>query len=92
MERKNIHLDLTRELKKIDEHDSDVYSNYYWCSWYIHQRFNKVTGGPRFKRTNGDHPNYCITEIGHNTEKSHGDLKRFAVTLAPMKDHQPTLM
>ena len=28
----------------------------------------------------GDHPNYSIVEIGQNTEKSPGDLRRFAVT------------
>ena len=28
----------------------------------------------------GDNPNYNIIEIGQNTEKSLGDLKRFAVT------------
>ena len=31
-------------------------------------------------RTSGDYPNYSITEIGQNTEKSPGDLRRFAVT------------
>ena len=28
-----------------------------------------------------DHPNYVITKIGHNTEKSPGDLRRLAVRL-----------
>ena len=32
------------------------------------------------KRTSGDHPNYSIVEIGQNTEKSPGDLRRLAVT------------
>ena len=32
------------------------------------------------KRVNGDHPNYNIVEIGQNTEKSPGDLRRLAVT------------
>ena len=31
-------------------------------------------------RTRGDHPNYCVTEIGQNTKKSPGDLRRLAVT------------
>ena len=34
--------------------------------------------------------NYSIIEIGQNTEKSTGDLRRLAVTL--VKDHQSTLM
>ena len=30
-----------------------------------------------------DHPDYSITKIGHNTEKSPGDLRRLAVTQKP---------
>ena len=44
------------------------------------------------KRANGDHPNYCIIEIGQNIEKSPGDLRRHAVNKTPVKDHQLTLM
>ena len=40
----------------------------------------------------GDHPNYCIIEIGQNTEKSPEDLRRLAVIQTPVKDHQLTLM
>ena len=32
-----------------------------------------------------------IIENGQNTEKSPGDLRRFAVTQYPVKDHQLTL-
>ena len=39
-------------------------------------------------RTSGDHPNYYTIEIGQNTEKSPGDLRRLAVTQTPMKDSQ----
>ena len=42
--------------------------------------------------TSGDHPNYCIIEIGQNIEKSSGDLGRLAVTKTSVKDHQQTLM
>ena len=49
-------------------------------------------GGLRYKRTNGDYSNYCISDIGQNTEKSPGDLRRLAVTQASMKDHQLKLM
>ena len=31
-------------------------------------------------RTRGDHPNYDTIEIGQNTEKSPGDLRRLVVT------------
>ena len=43
-------------------------------------------------RTSGDHPNYYIIENGRNTEKSLGDLRRFAVTQTPVKNHQQTLL
>ena len=51
-----------------------------WCSWYSHQRIYKGTERLENKSTSGDHPNYSIIEIGQNTEKSPGDLKRLAVT------------
>ena len=62
------------------EHESDVFTNCNWCSLYSHQRINKETQGLANKRTSGDHPNYCIIEIGQNTEKSTGDLKSLIVT------------
>ena len=43
------------------------------------------------KSMSGDHPNYCIIEIGQNTGKSPGDLRRVAVTQTSVKDHQLTL-
>ena len=76
--------------EKTVEHESDVYTNYNWCSWYNYQRINKRTGGLGNK--SGNHPHYCIIEIGQNTERRPGDLKRFAVTQTPVKDHQLTLM
>ena len=91
-EKKDKYLDLTRERKKTVEHESDVYTNCIWCSWYSHQRIYKGTGGLGNKRMSGDHPNYCIIEIGQNSKKSPGDLRRFVVTQTPVKDHQLTLM
>ena len=52
----------------------------------------KETGRLGSWRTSGDHPNYYIIENGQNTEKSPGDLRRLAVTQAPVKNHQLTLM
>ena len=40
----------------------------------------------------GDHPNYYTSEIGQNTEKSPGDLRRLAVTQTSLKHHQLKLM
>ena len=52
----------------------------------------KVTGGLGNNRTSGDHPNYYIIEIGQNTEKSPGHLRRHSVTQTSVQDHQLTLM
>ena len=41
------------------------------------------TGGLVNKRKSGDHPN-----IGQNTEKSPGDLRKLAVTQTPVEKHQ----
>ena len=49
------------------------------------------TGGLENKMS-GDGPNYCIIKISQNTEKSPGDLRRFAVTQTSVKYHQLTLM
>ena len=43
-------------------------------------------------RTSGDHPNYSIAEIGQNSEKSPGDLRRLPVTQTPVSDHQLMLV
>ena len=39
-----------------------------------------------------DHPGYSIVEIGQNTERSLGELRRFAITQTPVKDHHLTLV
>ena len=74
------------------EHESDVYSNCNWFSWYSLQRINKETGGVENKRTRGDHPNFYMIEISQNTEKSPEDLMRLGITQTPLKDHQLRLM
>ena len=91
-EKKEKYLDLARELKKTVEHESDVYTNYNWCSWYSHLRIIKGAGGLENKRTSGDHPNYSIIKIGRYTEKSPGDFRTLAVTQTSVKDHQLTLI
>ena len=45
----------------------------------------KGTGGISNKRTSGETPNYSIGEIGQNTEKSRGDLRRLAVAQTSVK-------
>ena len=50
------------------------------------------TGRLGNKRTDVDHPDYSITKISQNTEKSPGDLMRLAITQTPEKNHQVTLV
>ena len=52
----------------------------------------KVTGKVGNRRMSRDRPNYSITKIDQNTEKSPGDLNRLAVSETPEKDHQLTLI
>ena len=52
----------------------------------------KETGRLENKWTSGGYPNYSIIKIGQNTEKSPGDLRRLAVSLTPLEDHQLTLL
>ena len=66
------------------EHESDGYTNCNYYSWYTHQRIGTRSGGLENKRKRGDYSNYCIVEIGQNTEKSPGDLRRL-VTQTPVK-------
>ena len=85
------YLELARELKKLWNMKVKIISIVIGTLG-SHQRIDKGTGGLGNKRTNGDHPNYCIIEIGQNTEKSPGDLRRLVVTKTPVKEYQLTLM
>ena len=75
-------------LEKTVEHKSDDYISSNWCSCYSHQRIGTRTGELGNNRTGGDYPNYSIVEIGQNTAKSPGDLRKLAVTETPVKNHQ----
>ena len=56
-------------------------------------RFGKGVGGRDENwRTNRNHPDYNIDEIGQNTEKSPGDLRSIVDTQTPLKDYQRTLV
>ena len=59
---------------KTVEYDSDGDTTCNWSARYNHREIGAGTGGLGNKRTNWDHPNYIIAEIGQNTEKSPGDL------------------
>ena len=90
-EKKDKYLNFTRKLKK-KLWNMNHNTNCNWSSWYSHQRIGTETGGLENMRTSGNHPNYCITEIDQNTEKSSGDLRRLIVTQTLVKDHQLTMI
>ena len=83
-EKRDKYLNFARELKKAVEYESDDYTNCNWWSWYTHQRIGIRTGWLGNNGTDGDCPNYGMVEIGQNTEKSPGDLRRLAVTQTPV--------
>ena len=74
------------------EPEGNCDTNYNWCTWNNPQRVVKGTGKLRNLRTSRDHPDYYITKIGQNTEKSPGDMRRLAVTQTPAKNHQLTMV
>ena len=57
------------------EHESDGDTNCNWHARHSHQRICIWTEGLGNKKRYGHHPNYCIIEIGQNTEKSPGYLQ-----------------
>ena len=52
---------------------------------YSHQRIGTETGRTGNKDTSGNHPNDSIIEIGLNTEKSPGHMRKLAVTQTKVK-------
>ena len=82
-EKRDNYLDLTRELKKTKEHESEGDISCNWRSLFSHQRIGTGTGGFGNKRTSGNHQNYIIVEIGQNTKKCPWDLRRLAVIQTP---------
>ena len=71
------------------EHEGNGDTNGCWCTWNDRQRFYKVSESLRNQRTS---PDYCITKIGSDTEKSHEDFRILAVTQPPVKNYQLTLV
>ena len=74
------------------ELENDDYTHCNLCSWYSHQRIGTMTRGLGSNWMDGDCPNYCIVEIGQNTEKSPGAFRKLAVTQTPVEKHQHLLM
>ena len=77
------YFEFAMEVKKTVGHESDNYTTCNWYSWYTHQRVGTKTGGLGNNGTGGVCPNYCIVEIGQNTEKSPGHLRKLVVSEKP---------
>ena len=56
-------------------------------SLYSQQKIDKRTGGVPNKRKSGHCLNYSIIEIGQNTKKSPGGLRRLALTQTPLRNY-----
>ena len=89
---KGINIWTLLESREAMEYEGDGQTNCNGCTWNDPQRIDKGTGKLRNERTSRDHPNYSITKIGQNTEKSPGELRRLAVYQTPVKNHQLTLV
>ena len=91
-EKKDKYLDFARELKKLWNMQVTIIRIVIGAFGTVTKRIIKGTGGIEGWGMSGNHPNDSIIENGQNTEKSPGDLRRFAVTQTPVKDHQLKLM
>ena len=91
-EKRAYYLDLSIELKRYMEYESDGHRNSKWCTRNDPQMFGKWARRLGNRKTSWDHPNYTIAKIGQNTMKSPGNLRRLAVTQTPVKGHQLTLV
>ena len=75
--RRDKYLDLARELKKkLWNMKVMVIPILIGALFTVTKRISTMTGGIGEKRASGDHPKDSIVEIGQNTEKSPGDLRR----------------
>ena len=83
------YLDLAREQEKTVKHDGDGDTNY---SWNNPHRLERKTGAIGKQRKNRDYKDLSITEIGENTEKSPGDMRRLIVTQTLVKVHLLTMV
>ena len=90
-EKRDKYLGLARELKTTVEYESDDNTNCNLCSGYSYQKICTKTRELGNKSANRDHPNYCIIEIGLNTQKSPGDLRRLIIQ-TPVRNYQLTLV
>ena len=74
------------------EHKSDSDTNCNWHTWNSHQSSGTGTGGLENKRTSGDNSNYGVDEIGQNTKKSPGELRKLVVSPISVENYQLLLV
>ena len=74
------------------ENKGDGDTNYNWCTWNDSQRLSKRVKGVRNQRMSVHHPKCTIVDVGWNTEKHLGDLRRLTVLQTSVKDHRITLV
>ena len=86
-EKRDEYVDLSRELKKMWNLKVTIIP-ILSVSWYIYQISGKRTRRLGNNGTGEDCPNDGIIEIGQNTEKSPGDLRRLAVTQPPVENQR----
>ena len=78
----------SKRIEKSMEHENNGDFNCNCRVRYCHQRIGTETRGLGNKETSGCHPNYSIVEIGQNTKKSPGVLRRLAVTQTSVENYQ----
>ena len=76
-EKRDKYQDISRELRELWNMRVTVVGG---ALGTITNCIGKGTGTLENKRSSRDHPDYSIIKIGQNTEKSPGDLRRFAVS------------
>ena len=92
IEKRDKYLDLARELKMLWNMKVTVIPMIMVRSERFLKNFSKETRRAENRKTCRDHLNYRIIKISQNTEKSPGDLRRFAATQTRVKNYQLTLV
>ena len=87
-EKKDKYLGLIRELNNLWNMRVVVVAIVIVAFGTVPKGSEKEVGRVENRRRNGDHSDYKIVDIGQNTQKSPGDLRRFAVTQTPIKTHK----
>ena len=91
-EKRDKYLDLARGLKKLWNMKVAIVLIVIGALGTVTKDLVQMTGGLGNKRTSGDHPTYCIIEIGQNTKKSPGDLRRLVFTQTTARNYQLILV